>query len=154
MRVDVVKMIQAPAPYEYIIAVYGFSNSTYTIQGRSSDNSVVSLDQGLPQADEVDANGWRYYRIMAPAYNGGTLRVVTSTREGQIQLYANKCTDIQCICFEGTCPQGAVEKRPGKGTYTNLASCDVNSLDSFNGGSLNLNVDPHVQHEETFRTRH
>ena len=149
MRVDVVKMIQAPAPYEYIIAVYGFSNSTYTIQGRSSDNSVVSLDQGLPQADEVDANGWRYYRIMAPAYNGGTLRVVTSTREGQIQLYANKCTDIQCICFEGTCPQGAVEKRPGKGTYTNLASCDVNSLDSFNGGSLNINVDPHVQHENS-----
>jgi hypothetical protein len=142
MQVDVVKMRMAPAPYEYIIAVYGFRNSTYTIQGRSSDDSIVSLDQGLPQGGEVDALGWRYYSILTPAYTGGILRVVTSTREGEIKLYANKCVGRDCI-------GGANEKRPGKGTYTNLDLCDVNSDNSFNGGSLSINVTSHARHENS-----
>ena len=48
MQVDIVKMKNA-APAEYIVAVYGYRNSTFTIQGRSSDDNIVTLDQGLPQ---------------------------------------------------------------------------------------------------------
>ena len=73
---------------------------------------------------------------MTPAYSGGTLRVVTSTREGQIKLYANKCVGRDCV-------GGTNEKRPGKGVYTDLSQCDSNSDDSFNGASLSINVDPH-----------
>ena len=135
MQVDIVKMKNA-APAEYIVAVYGYRNSTFTIQGRSSDDNIVTLDQGLPQGGEVDSGGWRYYSILTPAYSGGTLRVVTSTREGQIKLYANKCVGRDCV-------GGTNEKRPGKGVYTDLSQCDSNSDDSFNGASLSINVDPH-----------
>ena len=135
MQVDIVKMKNA-APAEYIVAVYGYRNSTFTIQGRSSDDNIVTLDQGLPQGGEVDVDGWRYYSILTPAYSGGTLRVVTSTREGQIKLFANKCVGRDCV-------GGTNEKRPGKGGYTDLSQCDSNSDDSFNGASLSINVASH-----------
>ena len=76
MRVDVVKMIQAPAPYEYIIAVYGFSNSTYTIQGRTI-LAIIQLfhwikvyhkQMKLMQMDGDIIGSWHQQHIMVVHY--------------------------------------------------------------------------------------
>ena len=137
-RVDEVVIKNAPSPYEYIIAVYGYRNASFTIQGRSSDDKITNLGQGLPQGGEVDRLGWRYYRVMAPTNERGILRVVTSTSEGKISLYANKCVGRSC---GGVDSAQVVDKRPGQGVYQDLTKCDVNSRDSFNGASLRIDVD-------------
>ena len=138
MRVDEVTIKNAPSPYEYIIGVYGWaSNASFTIQGQSSDDKLVGLDQGLPQGGEVDRGGWKYYRVMAPAHRGGKLRIVSSTSEGEIKMYANKCVGRDCL-------GGSNEKRPGKTPYTPPDSmCDYNSANSFNGASLSIDVAAH-----------
>jgi hypothetical protein len=139
-RVDEVTIKNAPSPYEYIVAVYGYRNASFTIQGRSSDDKITNLGQGLPQGGEVDKTGWKYYRVMAPAHQGGILRVVTSISEGKISLYANKCVGRSC---GGAGSTQVVDKRPGQGVYQDLTKCDINSGDSFNGASLRIDVDAH-----------
>ena len=91
MQVDVVKMKNA-APAEYIVAVYGYRNSTFTIQGRSSDDNIVTLDQGLPQGGEVDVDGWRYYSILTLAYSGGLYESSHPHGKGK-----SNCTQINAL---------------------------------------------------------
>ena len=118
---DDVVIKNAPSPYEYIIAVYGYRNASFTIQGRSSDDKLTTVRAATRRRIDKQVGD---YRVMAPTKEDleslHRLPEVKST-------YANKCVGRSC---GGVGSAQVVDKRPGQGVYQDLTKCDV-SLRQF-----------------------
>lgn len=71
----------------YIVGVYGYKNSTFTIMALTSAASIVKLKPNVPQVISVERNQAAYFSSLLASSAADTTVTVTSLNSGNADLY-------------------------------------------------------------------
>ena len=83
----------------YVIGIYGFTHSQYTITATNNDDSSIPLVPGVPQSGYSDFNELDLYYIDMPDIMDQNITISLSVLQGNPDLYAKLCprTKENCI---------------------------------------------------------
>jgi len=78
---------------DYIVGVYGWANTSFTITAVVEDLFIIPLSQGRPQTGLVDADGMRFYSAQL-GNSAEDMRITLTLLSGDAELYVGERVDM------------------------------------------------------------
>ena len=119
---DILKILYTDRNYcyncEYIIGVYGYSNSTYSLMLSESEATVISLVMNRPQAMTTTGSTIKYFSVaLANSADDVTITLTSTSGSGDIFLKVYNTTDYTYSSSNSPNPSD-----PSSYTYTTKGS--------------------------------